>query len=64
MARVPGKSNTQVSSVHPDFHFIAAQVNFICEMMFLFENETLVYSADDKNKINVGTLAVSCYHQI
>jgi hypothetical protein len=63
-ARVPGKSNKQIPAEHPDFHFTAAQVNYICEMMSSHDEETLVYSADDKNKVNVGTLAVSRYHQI
>ena len=63
-ARVPGKSNKLIAHQHSDFHFTAAQVNYICEMFTYFDDETLLYSGDDKNKINVGTLAVSRYHQI
>ena len=29
-----------------------------------FHDEVIRISADDKNKVNVGTLAVSRYHQI
>ena len=63
-ARRPAKSNQQPSKVHKDLHFTRTQVNYVNELMYYYGGETLQYSVDNKNKVNVGTLAVSRYHHI
>ncbi|CAH3118707.1 unnamed protein product [Porites lobata] len=50
--------NDLTSKIHADFHYSSAQVNFVGELAELFSDETIAISADDKNKVNVGTLAV------
>ena len=61
-ARVPGKDNS-LRKVHADSHFAFAQVQYLMEFSATFP-ECCVISCDDMNKVNVGTLAVSRYHQI
>ena len=39
-------------------------MNFVGELAELFSEETIAISADDKNKVNVGTLAVSRHFSI
>ena len=39
-------------------------MNIVRELTEMFSNETIVVSADDKNKVNVGTLAVSRHFSI
>ena len=39
-------------------------MNFIGELSEMLVCETVALSADDKNKLNVGTLAVSRYFNI
>ena len=61
-ARVPCKKNTATRAEHPDLHFTRAQVGYVNEMFQYFGGVQL--SCDDKNKISVGTPAVSRYHAI
>ena len=53
------KRNDLVCKTHPDFHYTSAQVNIVGELAEMFSNEAIAVSVDDKNKVNVGTLAVS-----
>ena len=62
-ARVPGKRN-QYREVHKDQHYLFPQVAYRHEFTAMFKNECAIFSADDMNKIKVGALAVSRYHQI
>ena len=62
-ARVPGKRN-QYREFHQDQHYLFAQVAYRREMTEMFSKECAILSADDMNKIKVGALAVSRYHQI
>ena len=39
-------------------------MNFVGELAELFSDETIAISADDKNNVNVGTLAVSRHFSI
>ena len=61
-ARVPAKQNTATAKEHAHLHYTQAQVQYVNEI-FQFFGCTRI-SADDKNKVNVGTPAVSRYHQI
>ena len=63
-AKRPPKRNDLVCKTHPDFHYTSAQVNIVGELAEMFSNETIAVSADDKNKVNVGTLAVSRHFSI
>ena len=47
------------STIYPKFHYTSAQVNFVEALVEMFSDETIAISADDKHKVNVGTLAVS-----
>ena len=62
--RIPRKENTASTTEHVDLHFTIAQVNYANELFELFPDECVQISVDDKNKINVGTLAVSRFFQI
>ena len=62
-ARAPKKQN-DLKSDHQDLHFCRAQAGYFFEAAEMFKDDTLCLAADDKTKINVGTLAVSRYHQI
>lgn len=61
-ARVPRKRNDD-RHYHLDSHFCNAQVAYVREFCAQHDDEC-VLSYDNKNKVNVGTLAVSRYHQI
>ena len=61
-ARIPKKKNCMKSD-HKDLHFCRAKAGYF-EAAELFKEDVIQLSADDKNKINVGTLAVSRYHWI
>ena len=63
-ARIPKKSNNRFSSDHKDLHFCRSQASMFCEAVEFYSDEVIRISADDKNKVNVGTLAVSRYHQL
>ena len=58
-ARRPATRNDFIDGEHKDFQFTCSQVNYLSELAFLFKDECTLISADDKNKVNVGTLAVS-----
>ena len=63
-AKKPPKRNDLTSKIHPDFHYTSAQVNFVGELAEMFSDETIALSTDDKNKVHVGTLAVSRHFSI
>ena len=63
-ARVPKKDNSGTFNEHPDRHFCASQVKGAVEFGVKFQYETLLVSSDNMNKVNVGVLAVSRYHQL
>ncbi len=60
-ARVPPKSNCKTTKDHNDFRYTCVQVNLVNEFAALYSKEVLAMSCDDKNKINIGTPAVSRY---
>ena len=62
-ARVPKKDNSGTFNEHPDRNFCASQVKGAVEFGVKFQNETLLLSSDNMNKVN-GVLAVSRYHQL
>ena len=61
-ARVPAKKNDATTNVHQDLRYSQCQVTYVNELFPQFHQLRL--SCDDKNKVNVGTPAVSRYHQI
>ena len=63
-AKWPPKRNDLVCKTHHDFHYTCAQVNIIGELAEMVSNGTIAVSADDKNKVNVGMLAVSRHFSI
>ena len=63
-AKIPPKKNDLMLSEHKDFHFTCAQVNYVSELSEMLVDETVALSADNKNKLNVGTLALSRYFNI
>lgn len=63
-AKRPPKRNDLTCRTHPNFHYTSAQVNIVGELAEMFSNETIAISADDKHKVNVGTLAVSRHFSI
>ena len=62
-AKVPAKRNDERSQ-YRDSHYCFAQVGHVSEFCAAFSDECQQLSADDMNKLNVGTLAVSRYHQL
>jgi len=62
-ARVPGKKNCYHEN-SPDQHYFFARVAYHKELAVRFPDEFAVFSCDEINKIKVGPLAVSRYHQI
>lgn len=62
-AKVPGKDNSQ-RKAHLDGHYAFAQANYVGELCQKFRDECVSISCDDMNKLHVGTLAVSRYHQL
>ena len=62
-ARVPKKKN-DFKSDHEDLHFCRVPAGYFFEAAEISKDDSLCLSADNKNKINVGTLAVSRDHQI
>ena len=63
-SRVPGEGNEQAAHNHHHVHHCAAQVSVCMEFAAAFNDELFAFSCDDMNKINIGAMAVSCYHQI
>lgn len=61
-ALVPRKQNTATKSEHIDLHYSRTEVAYMNEMFSQFGTATL--SADNKNKISLGTPVVSQYHHI
>ena len=51
-------------SYHKAGHYCFAQVGYVSEFCAMFSDECQQVSCDDMNKLNVGTLAVSRYHQL
>ena len=62
--RIPPKSNSTAKTSNPDLHFTMAEVAYANELFELFSDECIQLLVDDKNKINVGALAVLRYFQI
>ena len=62
-ARVPGKRNAYRED-HPDQHYLFARVAYRREFSEMFSSECAIFSCDDMNKVKIGALAVSRYHQI
>ncbi|KAJ8019969.1 hypothetical protein HOLleu_41765 [Holothuria leucospilota] len=62
-AKVASKRN-DVRKKNEDGHYYAARMRYRLEFGRKFEDETIVISADCMNKVNIGGLAVSRYHQI
>ena len=58
-ARIPPKNNSGERQTHPHFHYTASQINTVQQMATLYSRGTLQLSVDNKNKIDVGTLAVN-----
>ncbi|XP_062515262.1 uncharacterized protein LOC134190768 [Corticium candelabrum] len=61
--RVPGKRNDE-HGCHENGHFCLAQVGYMLEFSQQHSDSTSTFSCDNKNKVNIGTLAVSRYHQL
>ena len=62
-ARVASKKNDSAIS-HVNVQHCAAQVNLCMEYASQFSHEIAAFSCDDMNKIHIGAIAVSRYHQI
>lgn len=62
-ARVPQKCNNY-REYHEDQHYLFARVAYRREFTTMFHKEAAIFSCDDMNKVKVGPLAVSRYHQI
>ena len=56
-ARKPPKRNTAEKKTHKDHHFASAQVNYNNQLFWLHEENSLVLSVDNKNKIIVDNAA-------
>ena len=62
-AKVPGKCN-EYREDNIDQHYLFVQVAYRKEFSIMFKKECALFSCDDMNKIKVGALAVSRYHQL
>ena len=62
-ARVPAKRN-DFREHHVDSHYLFARAAYRREFAMHFKDECMILSCDDMNKLKVGTLAVSRYHQV
>ena len=62
-ARVPHKANN-LRKDHDAAHFCAAQVALNMELVEHFPSGCAAISCDNMNKVHIGTLAVSRYHQL
>ena len=64
-ACVPGKDNSyQEARADQHYMYLFARVAYHREIAQMFSSECAIFSCDDMNKIKVGPLAVSRYHQI
>ena len=61
-ARVPGYRN-QYREDNIDQHYLFACVSYRSEFAQMFSKFCAIFSCDDMNKVKVGALAVSRYHQ-
>ncbi len=59
-AAIPQKQNSKCQ-YHPDFHLTCAQVNYVQELVSLYNDECISLSCDNKAKIPLGIPAVSRY---
>jgi hypothetical protein len=59
-----GVKQNNVRKLHEDHHFLFSQVRTARECAEYFRDFFFVLSCDGMNKVNVGVLAVSRYHQI
>ena len=62
-AKVPAKRNDE-QAFHVDSHFCSCRVKYRMEFAAEFHHEVAIYSCDCMNKIHVGGMAVSQYHQV
>jgi len=62
-AKVPPKRNDDRIE-DENAHLYAARVQYTTEFASKFEKECISLSCDNKNKIHIGTQAVSRYHQL
>ena len=62
-AKVPGKRNAAAQD-HAHVQHCASQVNLAMEFAADHQDEVMAFSCDDMNKIQIGSMAVSRYHQI
>ena len=63
-AHVPGKQNSALALDHEDVQHCASQVNLCLEFAGALHNDVAMFTCDDMNKMNIGAMAVSSYHQI
>jgi hypothetical protein len=63
-ARVGAIANSGRDLTRPDAHYLFAQVRLRREFAAAVSHESLIMSCDDMNKVNIGVLAVSRYHQL
>jgi hypothetical protein len=59
-AKIPQKQNSKCQK-HPNFHITCAQVNYVQELVSLYDDECISLSCDNKAKIPLGIPAVSRY---
>ena len=62
-AKIPHKRNNMRVSDSNE-HYYAARVKNLCEYTQKFKQSCSLYSCDNMNKVRIGVLAVSRYHQI
>ena len=62
-AKVPPKQNNEKTS-HVDSHYCSCAVKYRMEFAAQFEKEVAIFSCDCMNKVHVGGMAVSRYHQV
>ena len=62
-ARVPAKKNNDVPNPHTDTHYCRAVVDRTLQLASQHNDEVISASLDNKNKVPVGTLAVSRFYK-
>lgn len=63
-ARVPPKRNNANPNEHIDTHYCRAQVKYALEFANMFPDEVVAASFDNKDKFNVGTLAITRHQKL
>ena len=58
-ARIPAKMNSGMRKTHQDFHYTQSQVSLVNQLAQLCVEDTVGLSVDNKNKVEVGNVAVS-----